>query len=491
MAPERDDLKRKAVQSTAWYGLTRLVTQFVSWFTTLILARLLTPEDYGLFAMAFAVISFFELFQEFGLGVAIVQRQDLTRRHVNAIFWIIVASSSVLAVAASLGAPLAAAFYRQERLTGMIQALSVLFLLNSIGLVPYNLLTKELDFRRRSLAESLGVIAQALSSLALAWLHYGVWALVFGNVARGLVRNTTMLILCRWWPTWTRDFEGVGSYLRFGLRVAGTSGVNTVSGVANNAIVGRFLGGTSLGHLSMAESLGRSNPFHSITTSVINQLSLPLFSKLQQDDADLRAYFLRITRYLAIVALPLQIGLTLVAPEAVRVLLSDKWSPTIPLLQMFSIGGILSVLPLPCFPLLTAKGMVTAVFRYTVVFAVVIAAVYIVGAQFSIVVVVAGWLVLFPLLRLYPVGLALRAIDLSVGGYIRNIAAPLIATGVMGLAVAGVQFLLRGEGDVTRLIAAVATGALVYAGVLYRLDPNLIEEGKTILGHLRGKKEPA
>jgi O-antigen/teichoic acid export membrane protein len=267
--------------------------------------------------------------------------------------------------------------------------------------------------------------------------------------------------------------------------------VNTASAVANNAIVGRFLGGASLGHLTMAESLGRSNPFHSITTGVINQLSLPLFSKLQDDTPELRAYFLRITRYLAIVALPLQIGLALVAGEAVRVLLSEKWSATIPLLQMFSVGGILSVLPLPCFPLLTAKGMVSAVFRYTVALAIAIGAVYLIGAQFSIVAVVAGWLVVFPLMRLYPVALALRAIDLPAGEYVRNIGAPLVATAVMGLAVAGVQFLLRAEPDLPRLLAAVAAGALVYAGVLYRLDPRLIGEGKAILGHLGMKRSAA
>jgi O-antigen/teichoic acid export membrane protein len=488
VADDRDTLKRKAVQSTAWYGMTRLVTQSISWVTTLVLARLLTPEDYGLFAMAYAVISFFELFQEFGLGVAIVQRKDLTRQHIDAVIRITVASSFVLAAAASLGAPLAAAFYREAKLTGMIQALSLLFLLNSIGLVPYNLLTRELDFKRRSMAESVGVIAQALSSLAMAAAGLGVWALVLGNVARGVVRNGTMLALARWRPRWTRDFSGVGSYLRFGLRVAGTSGVNTVSNVANNAIVGRFLGGAPLGFLSMAESLGRSNPFHSITTAVINQLSLPLFSKLQHDDDGLRAYFLRITRYLAIISLPLQIGIALVAGEAVRILLSDKWSPATPLLQMFSIGGIMSVLPLPCFPLLTAKGMVDAVFRYTVVFAVVIGVVYLVGSHFSIIVVVAGWLVVFPLLRLYPVVLALRAVNLSVGAYLRNIVPPIIATGVMAVAVVGARLAAASYGDVAQLAAGVGAGAIVYPLVLYRLDRSLIAEGREILRQLRPEK---
>ncbi|HET9952714.1 MAG TPA: lipopolysaccharide biosynthesis protein [Candidatus Eisenbacteria bacterium] len=488
MADERDDLKQKAVKSTAWYGITRLVTQVISWLTTLVLARLLTPEDYGLFAMAYAVISLFELFQEFGLGVAIVRRQDLTRKHVDAIFWIIVGSSAVLALAASIAAPAAAAFYRQDRLTGMIQALSALFLLNSIGLVPYNLLTKELDFKRRSLAESVGVIVQALSSLALATLHFGVWALVLGNLARGIVRNAALLYLSRWWPRWTRDYQEVGSFLRFGLRVAGTGAVNTVSNVANNAIVGRFLGGTSLGHLSMAESLGKSNPFHNVTTAVINQLSLPLFSKIQNDDEELRAYFLRITRYLAIVALPLQVGMALISAEAIHVLLPPKWNASIPLLQMLSVGGIWAVLPLPSFPLLTAKGLVSEVFRYTVVFAVVLALVYFIGAQFSTVVVVALWLIVFPLFRTYPVVLALRCVGLSAGAYIRNIGAPLLATGFMGLAVAGVLLLLRTHGDLTRLVAGVATGAVVYAGSLYLLAPSLIAEGKTILGHLGAKK---
>ncbi|HEY7728110.1 MAG TPA: oligosaccharide flippase family protein, partial [Candidatus Eisenbacteria bacterium] len=110
------DLKQRAVTSTAWYAGTRLATQVITWVVTVIVARLLSPSDYGLFAMALAVIAFLELFQEFGLGVAIIQRPNLTREQLNTVFWTVTASSSLLAGIAYVAAGFAAHFYHEPRL---------------------------------------------------------------------------------------------------------------------------------------------------------------------------------------------------------------------------------------------------------------------------------------------------------------------------------------------------------------------------------------
>lgn len=483
------DLKQRAVSSTAWYAGTRVVTQAITWGVTLIVARLLNPSDYGLFAMALAVIAFLELFQEFGLGVAIIQKPDLTREQLNTVFWTVTASSTLLAGIAALSAGAAAHFYHEPRLVPIIRVLGLTFLVNALGMVPFNLLTKEINFRQRSLAEGLGAVSAAAVSLTLAASGGGVWALVVGNLTRVLVFNVGTVIACRWFPGLRTSFKGVKDLFTFGLRVAGASALNTLSRAVNTSIIARLLGGADLGFFTMADALGRSNPLHKISTAVITQLSLPVFSKLQREDEELRYYFLKISKYLALMALPLQLGMALTAPDLVDVLLSSKWHALVPVLQAFAVGGVLSILPLPSFPLLTARGEVDFVLRYTMAFAGVMAVVTWAGAQFGLHGVAISWLIAFPLLRLIPLGASLKQVGITARQYLATIADPIKAVVIMCAAVAVVvHVLMPGSVPWLRLLVAVATGAASYIIVLLTTDRSLGAELREILRALRPKR---
>lgn len=476
------DLKHRAVTSTAWYAGTRLATQLTTWLITLFVARLLNPSDYGLFAMALAVIAFLELFQEFGLGVAIIQKQNLTREQLNTVFWTSTAASTLLAGIAYTSAGLAASFYHEPRLVSIIRLLGLTFLINALGMVPFNLLTKEINFRQRSLAEGIAAVSSAGISLVLAALGRGVWALVVGNLTRVVVVNMGALLACRWLPGLRISLLEMKELLAFGLRVAGTSAVNTLSQAVNTSIIGRFLGGADLGFYTMADTLGRSNPLHKISTAVVTQLSLPIFSKVQRDDAELRYYFLKISRYVTLMALPLQLGVALTASDLVDVLLSTKWRPIVPILQAFSIGGILSILPLPAFPLLTARGRVALVFRYTVTFACVMALVTWGGTLFGLRGVALSWLIAFPLLRLIPLRMSLQEAAIAPREYIATIVDSVKAAGIMTAAVAAVIYVLLPHAATwLRLAAAIAIGTITYIAPLFILNRSLRDELREIV----------
>ena len=248
-----------AVKSAAWYGATRLWGQAVSWGVTLLLARLLVPADYGLFAIALSVLAVLELLQEFGLGTAIVQRQDLTRAQVNTIFWMMATASLLLTVATFLVAGPISDFYAEPHLTWTLRILSLTFLLNSLGTVPYNLLTKAIDLRHRSLAEALGTGVSALVALGLAWMGHGVWALVWGHLARAVVLNTAMAFFAAWYPGFAISGRGMRSIVAFGLRIAATHVVGTFAPATTTFILARLLGATSVGLFAMAQGLGRGS----------------------------------------------------------------------------------------------------------------------------------------------------------------------------------------------------------------------------------------
>lgn len=265
-----------------------------------------------------------------------------------------------------------------------------------------------------------------------------------------------------WMPGRRMTFDGMGALFRFGLTVAGTSGINQLNTVVQTAVVGRALGSQALGFYSEALLLGYDNPAQRLTTSVINQVSLPVFSELQDDLPSLQHYFLRISKYLALVVLPVQAGIALVAHDGVSVVLGQKWLPIAPLLQILTLGATLLVLQLPVAPLLTSRGKPFIAFRLSLWTAVTVTGGLLCTVSFGVVGVMIAVTVVGSARRIWMLAVALRELQLSFSSYLRNIRSSLVATVLMAITVWGVGVLFGHSPAATRLIAQILAGAAVY-----------------------------
>lgn len=475
-------LRALAVKSAAWYGASRLWSQLLSWAVTVLLARLLVPADYGLFAMALSVLTVLELLQEFGLGTAIVQRQNLTRQQTNGIFWLVTTTSLVVTAITFLAAESISDFYGEARLTWVLQFLCLTFLLNSIGVVPYNLLTRALDLRHRSMSDAMGSAAAALVGLILAYHDFGVRALVLGHLARAVVLNGALIVFARWLPGLDMAREGMRSLLTFGLRIAGTQLIGNSSTTLTTLIVGRLLGGAALGLYGMAESLA-AGP-HRISTSIINQISFPVFSRLQNERKELGSYFLKISKYLAMVSLPAQIGLVLVAPDLVPMLLSSKWEGVIVPFQILCFESAIVVMTLTATPLLTALGRAGFLLRRASLSVACIAAATLIGASFGLAGVAAARLIVMVPLRLSLLLPCLWALRVRFGTYLRDLLSPLVSTGLMTVIVLVVQHFVPETSRLERVAVAAVAGAVTYTASLFLLDRGLVRDVNTVVRDL-------
>ena len=472
-------LRTLAVKSAAWYGATRLWGQLISWAVTVLLARMLAPEDYGLYAIALSVLAMVELLQEFGLGTALIQRQDLTRSQISAVFWVVASTSLLVTALTMTAAGSISRLYGEPDLAWPLRLLCLTFLLNSLGTVPYSLLTKSINLRRRSLAEAFGVTASALVALSLAYLGYGVGALVAGHLTRAVVLNVGLAFFAGWAPTLSVDFRGMRRLLSFGISVAGSQLVGTFTATTNTFVIARLLSSTAVGLFSMAQGLTEAPT--RLSTAIINQVSLPVFAKLQHDRVQLSEYFLKISKYLTVVSLPVQIGLALVAPQLIPVLLSSKWQAlTIPF-QLLCLESAVILSTLTCSPLLMARGRGSLLLNRAVLWFGVVTGATLVGAWFSLVAVGVARLTVVVPLRMTLVLPALAEIDLSVGDYLKKLASPLGATGLMIAAVLCLQHGVPLQVTaVESLVAEVATGAGTYVVALFLLDRTLGTELKTV-----------
>jgi O-antigen/teichoic acid export membrane protein len=475
---EHSTLRTLAVKSAAWYGATRLWGQLISWAVTVLLARMLAPEDYGLYAIALSVLAMVELLQEFGLGTALIQRQDLTRGQISAVFWVVASTSLLLTALTMMAAGSISRVYGEPALAWPLRLLCLTFLLNSLGTVPYSLLTKSINLRRRSLAEAFGVTASALVALSLAYLGFGVGALIAGHLARALVVNVGLAFFAGWAPTRAVDFRGMRKLLTFGISVAGSQLVSTFTTTTNTFVIARLLSSTAVGLFSMAQGLTEAPT--RLSTAIINQISLPVFAKLQHDRIQLTEYFLKISKYLTVVSLPVQVGLALVAPQLIPVVLSSKWQAlTIPF-QLLCLESAVILSTVTCSPLLMARSRGSLLLNRALLWFGVVTAATVAGAWFSLVAVGVARLVVVVPLRMTLVAPALAEIDLPVGEYVRRLASPLGATGLMTAAVLFLQHGLALHISPTEsLVAEIATGAVTYLVALFLLDRTLGTELKT------------
>lgn len=465
-------IRAQAVKSAAWYGVTRLWGQLLSWGVSIVLARLLMPADYGLFAIALSITMLVEMLQDFGLGTALVQRQDLTRPQINAVFWTVVTSSLVITSATFLAAEWIAAFYAEPSLAWVLRVLCLTFLLNSLGMVPYSLLTKALNLRHRSMADVSGTTIGSVAALVLAYFGFGVWALVLGQLSRAAVLNGMLFVLSRWSPGLQVTREGLGDVLLFGIRIASMHIVGNLSPTVSVFVLARVLGGAAVGLFSMAQSLAEAP--HRISTAIINQVSFPVFSRLQGQPEMLASYFLKISKYLAVVSLPVQVGLILVASDLVPVLLSAQWEAMVVPFQIVCLESTVVVLTLTASPLLTALGRANLLLARSFLSVSTMIAATLVGVPFGLTGVALARVIAMVPLRLTLLLPCLWALEVPMRTYLRQLVSPMLATGLMSGAVLTVHHAFPVDGrPIERLGVSVAVGAVTYVLAILLLDRTL------------------
>jgi O-antigen/teichoic acid export membrane protein len=306
-----------------------------------------------------------------------------------------------------------------------------------------------------------------------------VWALVWGHLTRAVVLNGALLAFSGWWPGLRVTREGMGGVLSFGLRIAGMHLVGSVSPAITALILGRFLGGAALGLYAMGTSLAEAP--HRISTALINQISFPVFARLQDEPEELRRYFLKISKYLALISLPAQVGLVLVASDLVPLLLSARWEAVTVPFQIMCLESAVIVITLTASPLLTAVGRAGFLLGRSFLSVSVMVIATFVGASFGLVGVATARLIAAVPLRGSLLLPCLWRLGIPFRTYVGTLTSSLLATGLMAVVVAAVRHALPSEvGAIERLVVSVVAGAVAYPSALLVLDRGLVSEIGTI-----------
>jgi PST family polysaccharide transporter len=460
---------RRFVHGVGWTAAGKWSVQIITWGSLLILARLLSPADYGLVGMAAIFLNFALLIAEFGIGAAIVVLRDLSQEQIRQINMLALLIGAAATLAAAASAPLLASIYDTPALLHLVPLMSLNFVLSAFRTVPLAVLQRDMQFKYIAFVESVQAAAQAIITVLFAFYGAAYWSLVAGALLSLLIANG-LLTFRRRIGFQAPQLPAIRGAVTFSWQLLASRVAWYLYSNADYFVVGKVLGKAPLGAYTLAFTLA-SMPLQKITVLIMRVIT-SVFSAVKDDSASIRRYVRNVTEMIALATFPVAIGLAVVGPEIVPAALGGKWGAAILPLQILACSiPFRSISGLPP-QVLIALGDSRRLMKNTILTGIVMPISFLIGTRWGMAGVATVWVVIYPICVLPLLWVTLRRIGMSLSEYYLVIQRPLLAVSIMfaALWLAGVA--LPAEWPVILIAAAkVLLGALVYAVSIWRLYP--------------------
>lgn len=472
------DLKRLVLRG----GIMKLLSQAFKFGLRVaglvVMARLVTPGDYGVFAMVATLTGLIAMLKDAGLAKATVQSKTITHEDINALFWVNVGVGAALACGTAALAPALAWFYGDPRITAPVAAMGFSFFFSAFATQHTALLHRQLRFKT---LESIGVASQlagAIVMLGSAWLGAGYWSLVFNVLAMRAVNTVMVLAVSDWRPSRPSGALGAGAMLRFGRDLSGYNAVSYLQRNLDNILIGRFCSALDLGLYVKAYGLLRM-PIMQIQEP-ISTVVVPALSRLQDDPQRYRSYFLKATMAVVFVGMPLVAFTAISSREILLILLGERWLGAVPIFQALIPAAFVGTLDMITGWVFLSRGRADLMLRLGTVNCLVVAAAFVCGLPAGPVGVAAAYSAAYCLLSLPSMAFALKHSPVTLGDVLSAVWRPAALSVASALSVLCLDTFFAGP---QALILRLALDAALYCGA-YALAWTLIPGGRQYIGGL-------
>lgn len=481
------ELKQHSTRSGVLMILSHALQFVVGIGGTAVIARLLTPRDFGYLAMVGVLLTFVITIREFILG-PVVHRQDLTQPQASGLFWLNALASMIVAAGVALMAPVLAWFFRVPEVQAITLVLSVGVLVNMLGMVHVALLRRQMRFGLISLIEITSMIVGVSVGISSAWLGASYWALVYQQLAVWVWQTLFGCVLCPWQPASPRRSvflgdEGIRSMLRYGQAATASRVVTYVSRNVDGVLVGYFLGAGWLGLYQKAYQWAMM-PFWQVFIPM-TPVAVASLSKLQAEPQRYRVYVRATLMGLFALTLPGTALLMVEADAAIRILLGIGWEGAVPLLRVLCVGAFFSTLTVTSSWIFLSEGRTTEQLRWALMSAPVTIVGVSVGMYWGAMGVASGFAIAITLLAAPTVWYSLRRSSVTIGDVIDSFWRPAVSSILAAIALAMLKSVLILNWPV--LIELVIHSAIY--GVLYIICwlilPGGWSNGREFLRHFR------
>jgi len=464
------ELKQKAVKGVFWSGVQIWGGRVISLLIFVLLAHLLTPEAFGLVALASLFIAFVQTFQDQGFGDAIIQRPDLQKEHLDTAFWTNLLIGSLLALMGIAGSKFIAGLFHQSQLAPIVRWLSLSFILAGLSSTPQAILRRRLAFRELAIRSIFSTIIGGVLGLVLALLGFGVWSLVAQDLVSALVGVVVLWNVSSWRPSLHFSKEHFRDLLSFGFNIIGINLLNFLNRHADDLLIGYFLGPIMLGFYSIAYKL--LVVMTDLLTSVTNAVAFPTFSRLQNDPERMRRAFLQAIHYTSLISFPAFLGVALVAPELIITFFGPQWTLSIPVIRVLAFIGILHSIFYFHGSIVIARGRPSWRLGITFLNAASNVFAFALAVRWGIIAVAAAYVLRGYVLAPLEVWMVKKVADIDVRQYLSQFTKPVLGSLSMSIGILGLRLALDNVlGLYVRLGVYMFVGILIYILTVYLLEP--------------------
>jgi len=358
-------LHQKSLRAVFWSGADVFMRQGLQFFISILLARLLAPEDFGVIAMLYVFIGLAGLFIDSGFSSALIQRQDTTHTDESTVFFFNLGMGALMALALCAAAPWIATFFELPILQNLTYVMALNLFIGAFGSIHNTLLTKTLNFKTIMKVGGVATFCSGLLAIAMAWWGFGVWSLAWQTLLSSLITVSLLWWWHPWRPHWEFSLLSLSRLFRFGGFLMLSGLLDTVYTRLYAVLIGKFFSARELGYYTRAEST-QQLPV-SILTGVLNRVAFPVFSEAAVDPQRLARGLRKVLVAIMLLNIPAMLGLAVVAEPLVVTLFGAKWLPCVPFLQVLCLAGVLWPLHVINLNALMAQGRSDLFFRIEVI----------------------------------------------------------------------------------------------------------------------------
>ncbi len=455
----------QTLNSLRWLAIGRFSSQILTWAITLIVIRLLTPLDYGLMSLAMMVIGIGEIFREAGLSSAIIQSSDYNNDIGKRIFGFVFLLNLFIYFLFLLSTPLVVKFFSNSKLASILPIVSLQFIVGSFAVIPNALISRGMLFKKKAILVFFTSILTSLTTLSLALLGAGVWALICGNLFGLTVQVFGSIYITQFWCLPSFNFKGLGQYFKFGGGVTAGKVVWYLYSQADIFIAGKVLGVQLLGFYSVARELA-ALPMAKFS-AIINEVGFASFSKIQNDSQTLKKHFCQAMEIVGFFSFPVFWGISSIAPEIVSVCLGVAWVEAVLPLQILGIIMPLRMLSNSMSPAVLALGKVRLGLTNIIIGSFIMVPAFYVGSRWGLAGLSYAWLIGFPMFFLVRLVRTLPYLGLRLFEYFSYLSFSLVSSAVMYLSVYSMRILLKNyeTSQLIQMFVLIFTGVIVFSAI--------------------------
>lgn len=432
-------LKKKTLHGFGWSFADNIGNQGITFLVTLVLARLLTPADFGLVAMIAVFTAISNTFIDSGFTTALIRKMDCTQKDYSTVFYFNLAVGFILFIALYLAAPALSLFYKQPELTDITRVLAFGIILSSLSVIQRTILTKRIDFKLQTKVSLISSVLSGGVGVGMAFGGFGVWSLVGQQLGRQLFQSLLLWIMNRWRPSLVFSVDSFRELFGFGSKILASSLLDTIYRNINTLIIGKFFSSATLGYYANADKF--QAVFSANLTQTIQRVSYPVLSSIQDESAKLKQAYRKLIINTMMGTFALMLGLAACAKSVILISIGYQWEPVVPYLQLLCLSGMLYPLHAINLNIINVKGRSDLFLKLEVLKKIIAVPVLVVGVFWGVYALLVGMVVTSVVSYFLNSYYSARLIDYPTREQLADIAPLLGISTLVGLVMWSVTFL--------------------------------------------------